>query len=484
ALVTWQLKNTVALDSDSESDHNDDNQNPLVQAPKWIDPDDEGGLINWFAGWSMLKLDTYRKFVVVGTNSRNATLATRLKEVAVPKDKTSISEVGDEAATAVSSPASLQKQKALEIAARLSTVGAGLTTSAKDTNSNAEESDVSMDVVESSPTSQGYTTHGIDASQSQDVLTLIAQTGCGTEDAHRLLAKANNDLPRAIQLHSEEDFDTQFAELLATETPRGRKIPHLAVGGSDRQRAQEFLERPLATAALSDRRQSGQLSPVAEGFLSLQVNTEGRNQSSSTGSSPSEAGIFTENGKRFVPRSVRLDSAIRPEHGVKPGFVPEDDKIPYKNRRVVDGVPQYEVGGERAGSRDVSRRTSLIMSPSEMSPGSYEGENGSGVGNRAFKRARFEPVMPEPRTQAQDQAQPDTETETDTEMEDGMDIDTEMEMEIISTRKTFQATSAWYRDLTAKGQGWQHIVVCTQWDDKDYNDSTTGVNFTKKYLGI
>ncbi|KAG4426952.1 hypothetical protein IFR05_017565, partial [Cadophora sp. M221] len=98
--------------------------NPLVQAPKWIDPDDEEGLINWFAGWSMLKLDTYRKFVVVGTNSRNAALATRIKEVAVPKGKTSISEVRDKAATAVSSPASSQKQKALEIAARLSTVGA------------------------------------------------------------------------------------------------------------------------------------------------------------------------------------------------------------------------------------------------------------------------------------------------------------------------------------------------------------------------
>ncbi|KAG4427215.1 hypothetical protein IFR05_017303, partial [Cadophora sp. M221] len=290
ALVTWQLKNTVALDSDSESDHNDDNQNPL----------------------SMLKLDTYRKFVVVGTNSRNATLATRLKEVAVPKGKTSISKVGDEVATAVSSPSSLQKQKALEIAARLSTVGAGLTTSAKDTNSNAEESDVSIDVVESSPTSQ--------------------------EDAHRLLVKANNDLPCAVQLHGEEDFDSQFAALLATETPRGRKIPHLAVGESDCQRAQELLERPLATAASSDRRQSSQLSPLADGFLSPQVNTEGRHQSSSTRSSPSEAGIVTENGKRFVPCSVRLNSTIRPEHAVKPGFIPEDDKIPYKNRRVVNGV--------------------------------------------------------------------------------------------------------------------------------------------------
>ncbi|KAG4427214.1 hypothetical protein IFR05_017302 [Cadophora sp. M221] len=82
------------------------------------------------------------------------------------------------------------------------------------------------------------------------------------------------------------------------------------------------------------------------------------------------------------------------------------------------------------------------MSPSEMSPGSYEEENGSGVGNRAFKRGRFEPVMPEPRTQAQDQPQPDTETETETEMEDGMDIDTDMEMEISSTRKTFQVTSS------------------------------------------
>ncbi|KAG4429894.1 hypothetical protein IFR05_014625 [Cadophora sp. M221] len=162
-----------------------------------------------------------------------------------------------------------------------------------------------MDMVESSPTSQ-------------------VQTGCGTEDAHRLLVKANKDLPRAVQLY----------ELLATETPRGRKIPHLAVGESDRQRAQELLERPLATAALSNRRQSGELSPLADGFLSPQVNTEGRHQSSSTGSRRSRDGTVTENGKHFVLRSVRLNSTIRPEHAVKPGFVPEDDKIPYKNRRV------------------------------------------------------------------------------------------------------------------------------------------------------
>ncbi|KAH9206905.1 hypothetical protein DL95DRAFT_65371 [Leptodontidium sp. 2 PMI_412] len=481
ALVNWQLKNSVDLDSDSESDHNDDTEHPLVQAPKWIDSDDEEGLINWFAGWSMMKLDTYRKFVVVGTNSRNATLATRIKEVAVPKGNAVTSGVITEATTAVSSPASLQKQKALEIVARLNAAGATLTASTKEVSSRAVESDVSMDMVESSPTSQGFTTHGIDARQSQDVLTLIAQTGCGTEDAHRLLAKANNDLPGAIQLHSEEEFDSQFAALVASENPRGRQLPHLAVGESDRQRAQEFLERPI-TPALSDRRQSGQLSPLADGVSSPQVNTEGRHQSSSTGSSPSRAGIVTENGKRFVPHSVRPNNAIRPEQIVKPGFVPEEDKVFYKNRRVVDGVPQYEVGGGGEGSRDASRRASLVMSPSEMSLRSYDGENGAGVGERSFKRGRFESVQLEPRVQPQPQAQPDTETETDTETDTEMDMD--IEMEIVSTRKTFQATSSWYRELTAAGKGWQHIVVCTQWDDKDYAGSTAGVNFTKKYLGM
>ncbi|KAG4427749.1 hypothetical protein IFR05_016768 [Cadophora sp. M221] len=73
ALINWQLKNAVDLDSDLESDHNDDTENPLVQAPKWIDPDDEEGLINWFAGWS--------------------TLATRIKEVAVLKGNAVTSEV-------------------------------------------------------------------------------------------------------------------------------------------------------------------------------------------------------------------------------------------------------------------------------------------------------------------------------------------------------------------------------------------------------
>ncbi|KAH7370875.1 hypothetical protein BKA65DRAFT_25624 [Rhexocercosporidium sp. MPI-PUGE-AT-0058] len=468
-LVNWQLKNDVDLDSDSESDHNDDNENPLVQAPKWIDPDDEEGLINWFAGWSMLKLDTYRKFVVIGTNSRNAALATRIKEVAVPKGHISTSGLVAEASAAVSSPASLQKQKALEIAARLSAAGANLTTSTKEMNSRAEDSDVSMELSVSSPVNIASTKHGIDARQSQDVLTLIAQTSCGTEDAHRLLAKANGDLSRAIQLQREEEFDAQVAELIETETTRGRQLHPLAVGASDRQRAQE-LEIP-STSALSNRRRSAQLSPQVESALSPQLDADGQHQSS-TGSSPSRAGIVTENGKLFVPRSVQPNNTTRPGHPVKPGFIPEEDKAFYGNRRVVDGVPQYEVGAERDGSRDVSRATSLMMSPSEMSLGSYEGENGGG--GRSFKRGRSEPVQFEPRAESR----PDTETETDSEM----DVDTEMEM--VSMQKTFQPTSAWYRDLVAKGNAWQHIIVCTQWDDKDNTGSTAGVNFTKKILGI
>ncbi|PVH80903.1 hypothetical protein DL98DRAFT_571518 [Cadophora sp. DSE1049] len=444
ALITWQLKHTRD-DSDSDSDRDDDNENPLVQAPKSIDQDDDEGLINWFAGWAMLKLDTYRKFPVIGTNSGNVALATRIKEVKVPKAGGAAKATAQ--ADSVPSPASLQKQKALEIAARLG--AAGKVPSAMDLDAKADDSDVSMNLAESSPVSS-RSNHGINARQSSEVLKLIAQTGCGTEDAHRLLPKANGDLNRAIYLHEELVFDGPFIELLRTDGDGGGgQLPPLAVGGSDAQRAQEIL----VSSAIQRRRPSEQ--SVSDGVFSPQF--DGPNDSTST----STAGIATaENGNRFVPRSVRPNNTVRPERPVKPGFVPadDDDKAVYRNARVVDGIPQHEVGGgSRDSSRDASRRASLVMSPGEISLGSNETENGV---ERPFKRGRFQPVQePQPQDQAQPRLLSNTDSNTDS------DSEPEVEMETISVTKTFKATSAWYRELQAKGMGWEHVSVFSQWED-------------------
>ncbi len=83
ALVAWEMKQPLDSDSNSDSDITDNDVDmPIVKAPKWIDPDDEEQLINWFSGWALQKMDLYRKFGIIGTNSSNATRASRLKEVA------------------------------------------------------------------------------------------------------------------------------------------------------------------------------------------------------------------------------------------------------------------------------------------------------------------------------------------------------------------------------------------------------------------
>ena len=40
----------------------------------------------------------------------------------------------------------------------------------------------------------------------------------------------------------------------------------------------------------------------------------------------------------------------------------------------------------------------------------------------------------------------------------------EVEMETVSIKKTFKATSAWYRELQAKGMGWEHVSVFSRWE--------------------
>ncbi|KAK0127922.1 hypothetical protein ONS96_007421 [Cadophora gregata f. sp. sojae] len=232
ALMIWQSKHTRD-DSDSDSDRNDDNEYALVQAPKSIDQDDDEGLINWFAGWAMLRLDTFRKFPVIGTNSGNVALATRIKEIQVPKRDVATTTITIAEAEKPPSPASLQKQKALEIAARLGAANPNKVSSAMELDAKGDDSDVSMDIAESSPASRLYN-HGTDARQSPDVLKFIAQTGCGPEDANTFLAKANGDLTRALELRRVEPFDSSFNELL-NDAANGRHLPPITGGESNAQ---------------------------------------------------------------------------------------------------------------------------------------------------------------------------------------------------------------------------------------------------------
>ncbi|TAQ86416.1 hypothetical protein B7494_g5266 [Chlorociboria aeruginascens] len=82
-LVDELLSHTTLLDypSPNDFDNLDETVSPVIYADSRIDPDDEHALVDWFAGWSMTRLDRFRKFAVMGTGREHRVKATRLKYV-------------------------------------------------------------------------------------------------------------------------------------------------------------------------------------------------------------------------------------------------------------------------------------------------------------------------------------------------------------------------------------------------------------------
>ncbi|KAI9053966.1 hypothetical protein LZ554_002910 [Drepanopeziza brunnea f. sp. 'monogermtubi'] len=222
-LIEWEAKRPLG-DYDSASDFNDSHESPLVEAPKWIDPDDEENMVKWFASsWSIQKLDCYRKFGVIGTNANSAKRASRLKTIVQgePVARSFKAFSMSTSSLAVQSPAtqptiSAGKRKAMEIAAKFSKPD------------STASSDVSIDIDSPVPSK-----HGIDINQREDVLTFIATTGSNSTDAKKYLARANNDLRSAVEIYNKEEVDRSVTELINEESHR--HLPRLVIKDSDLQ---------------------------------------------------------------------------------------------------------------------------------------------------------------------------------------------------------------------------------------------------------
>ena len=80
-LVTELLSQQVTEgNSEYDSDIPDESASPVIYASEFIDADDEQGLVTWFAGWAMCKLDQFRKFTVIGSGPRYEKRAVRRKK--------------------------------------------------------------------------------------------------------------------------------------------------------------------------------------------------------------------------------------------------------------------------------------------------------------------------------------------------------------------------------------------------------------------
>lgn len=454
AFVAWEMKRTLSdLDTDSD-DALDDAYNPIGYAPESIDVNDEPRMIEWFAGWAQQRLDLYRKFVVVGTNSHSAPRATRIVEVPISKTnempavrlptfkplamaspeaapvKTAVQKAHDVAAkfNSMSPKSPLASPKARERNLFNTTTPHPLTIStnlAKQASpSRTNDSDISMDLGSSPVTIRSFK-HGIDAQQSDEVLKFVAHTGSSATEAKSCLAKAGNDFRRAVDLYKSEDIDSQVADLINSES--NRQHARLPIAKADLQRANDFVSPALSQPSI--------LPPQMDGSTddAFSPNFNGPN-GRPISSASSRSGITTdENGLRFVPRTIRSDNSPRPERPVKPGYVPVEDREAYKNNRVRDGFPIYEPGHSRPNSD--SQRARPAGSPEK------EGQANKGT---------WETL--------------DTDMDVETE--------TDMKTEMLKETMTFKATSAWYKELDAKGRGWEHMKVMWNWEE------------VKKHLGI
>ncbi|KAH6669913.1 hypothetical protein B0J14DRAFT_107148 [Halenospora varia] len=93
----------------------DENESPIIYADRYIDCDNEKALVEWFAGWSLCRLNRFRRLFVIGTGSSSQPRLQKLKQYSPKQDVSKERPILVQETTL-----SPEKQKALAIAAKLS----------------------------------------------------------------------------------------------------------------------------------------------------------------------------------------------------------------------------------------------------------------------------------------------------------------------------------------------------------------------------
>ncbi|KAH8657129.1 hypothetical protein BGZ60DRAFT_140544 [Tricladium varicosporioides] len=110
----WRQVDAINDGVDFYSSIYDENESPIIYADRCIDCDNEKALVEWFAGWSLYRLNKFRRLVAIGTGSHSQSSLQRLKQCLPQHD--AWKENPGVAQTNTMSP---EKQKALAIAAKL-----------------------------------------------------------------------------------------------------------------------------------------------------------------------------------------------------------------------------------------------------------------------------------------------------------------------------------------------------------------------------
>jgi hypothetical protein len=230
-------------------------------------------------------------------------------------------------------------------------------------------------------------------------------------------------LVKGAELSQEIFVRTLFGE--SVEGPETASHPDHIIKGT-----QIFREgQRNMTGELENSRAKDLHSPLAEQMTALEKSEpEGgvflsydgvdERQNDNIGRQPRNSGIISNEAgtRQFIPGSVRPSGTTRPEISVRPGYMPPEDKPVYKNRRIVGGIPQYEVE-DTGNSSSGSRNSSTVQSPTGIEADT--------------RRLSF----------------PDTGTPLSANNK------------ISHLDPNFETTVEWYDKLRKNGQSWEHIYV-------------------------
>jgi chromo domain-containing protein 1 len=410
----------------------DEKESPLVFADRHSDPDNEKALIEWYAGWSMGRLDRFRRFYVVGTSLGNALKASRLKEFPLGKANdwkrpntpastkfTAYYFSNPNSSSSPNAQTSPQKQKALSVAAKFKAPKF----KALEKNTATSQSAKSP----RTPIGAGTYTQDSPAMSGSDMSVDISSSST-TADMNRNKEQGIPSMDNAGD-YNRMDIDSEIMKLIAEESKPKANFGELIGNPGPKNNARELprlttshlnthsFPNSAATAVVSA--EPNLFSPDDAGTSAFQFDGAGDDRPISSGtdsSRTSRSGIqIDENGQRMVPCSIRSSGTVRKEIPIKPSYTPIEDKEFYRNRRVIDGVPQHEVG---------SNPTSAVASPSAPL---------SALAQTMGEKMNLD---------------------VDEAMEEG-EVKEETEWKEIK----FEATTAWYKRLVAQGGGWGHISV-------------------------
>lgn len=433
-----RLGNSSDVDIDYYSGISDENESPIIYTDRYIDPDDEKALVDWYIGWSVGRLDQFRKFAIVGTTSPGSQFkVSRLKEfpasnfgfqkaqslpaIAGPTSfsfpKTNHSLIPDASSQTIE--VSPEKRKALYVAAKFKVP--------------AKPKPSKLGYGHPPPSAASPRTQF--GAEGSHLTSPAMSTGSSMSMDMSPVIKGNHKKDRGTpptDLRGSE-LDAGIMKLIADSRPEDiasnrRDLPRLITAHMNAD-----ASLPNSATIVLASAETNPFSPTYPAISPFQTDGAGEDRpfsSGTDGSSTSRSGIkLGENGQRVVPRSVRPSGSVRKEITIKPGYIPPEDKESYRNRRVIDGISQYEIGSHPA---------SAVASPAAEASSPYS-------------------VLAQSMGDKMNIDDPNA-------SEDEDEVKEETEWREIQ----FEATTVWYE---REGRGWGHVSV-------------EGWEKTWKFLGI